>query len=88
MQDFFDFLSWLGFTTLTAVVFGFSDLIGLNGLAVLELMTLGLCVSIAGGSGLFLFCRWVASRNTDLSSGIGKLLSGKQRVAVSVFERA
>ena len=88
MQDFFDFLSWLGFTTLTAVVFGFSDLIGLNGLAVLELMTLGLCVSIAGGSGLFLLCRWVASRNADLSSGIDKFLSGTQRVAVSVFERA
>ena len=88
MQDFFDFLSWLGFTTLTAAVFGFTNLIGPTGLAALEFMTLGLCVSIAGGSGLFLFCRWVASRNTDLSSGIGKLLSGKQRVAVSVFERA
>ena len=88
MQDFFDFLSWLGFTTLTAVVFGFSDLIGLNGLAVLELMTLGLCVSIAGGSGLFLLCRWVASRNADLSSGIDKFLAGTQRGAVSVFERA
>ena len=88
MQDFFDFLSWLGFTTLTAAVFGFSDLIGSTGLAVLELMTLGLCGSIAGGSGLFLFCRWVASRNTDLSSGIGKFLSGAERVAVSVFERA
>ena len=88
MQDFFDFLSWLGFTSLTAAVFGFSDLIGSTGLSALELMTLGLCVSISAGSGLFLFCRWVVSRNTDLSSGIGKLLSGTQRVAVSVFERA
>ena len=88
MQDFFDFLSWLGFTTLTAAVFGYNDLIGSTGLAPLELMTLGLCVSIAGGSGLFLLCRWVASRNADLSSGIDKFLSGTQRVAVSVFERA
>ena len=88
MQDFFDFLSWLGFTTLTAAAFGYSDLIGSTGLAAIELMTLGLCVSIAGGSGLFLLCRWVASRNADLSSGIDKFLSGTQRVAVSVFERA
>ena len=88
MQDFFDFLSWLGFTTLTAAVFGLSDLIGSTGLSALELMTLGLCVSIAGGSGLFLFCRWVASRNPDLSSWVDKFLSGTQRVTVSVFERA
>ena len=88
MQDFFDFLSWLGFTTLTAAVFGFSDLIGSTGLSALELMTLGLCVSIAGGSGAFLFCRWAGRRTAYLSSGIDKFLSGRQRVAVSVSERA
>ena len=88
MQDFFDFLSWFGFTTLTAAIFGFSDLVGSTGLAVLELMTLGLCVSIAGGSGVFLLCRWVGRRTACLSSGVGKFLSGRQRVVVSVFERA
>ena len=88
MQDFFDFLSWLGFTTLAAAVFGFSDVIGSTGLAGLELMTLGLCVSIAGGSGVFLLSRWVGRRTAYLSSGVGKSLSGRQRVAVSVFERA
>tara|TARA_Y100001934_G_C11702125_1_gene472797 strand:- start:63 stop:329 length:267 start_codon:yes stop_codon:yes gene_type:complete len=87
MQDFFDFLSWLGFTTLAAAVFGFSDVIGSTGLAGLELMTLGLCVSIAGGSGVFLLSRWVGRRTAYLSSGVGKSLSGRARVAASVLER-
>ena len=60
MQDFLDFLSWLGFTILAAAIFGFSDVVGSTGLTGPELMTLGLCASLAGGSIGFLLCHWVA----------------------------
>ncbi len=71
MQDFLDFLSWLGFTILAAAVFGFSGVLGTTGLTGPELMTLGLCVSFAGGSSAFLLCRgWVAEQ-LNCQAGLG-----------------
>ena len=88
MQDFLDFLSWLGFTILTAVVFGFSGVLGTTDLTGPELMTLGLCVSFAGGSSAFLLCRGLSRRATQLSSWIGQSASDRQSLGASLFERA
>ena len=87
MQDFFDVLSWLGFTLLAAAVFGFNDVIGSLGLTGLEFLTLGLCVSLSGGSGVFLFCRWVGGQAAQLSSWVGHFGSFRQRVGASLFGR-
>ena len=88
MQDFLDFLSWLGFTILAAAVFGFSGVLGTTGLTGPELMTLGLCVSFAGGSSAFLLCRGLGRRATQLSSWIGQSASDRQSLGASRFERA
>ena len=88
MQDFLDFLSWLGFTILAAAVFGLSDVVESNGLTGPELMTLGLCASLAGGSIGFLLCRWVARGAAPLSNWIQHLVSDRQRLDASQFERA
>ncbi|MBE30002.1 MAG: hypothetical protein CL401_01980 [Acidiferrobacteraceae bacterium] len=88
MQDFLDFLSWLGFTILAAAVFGLSDVVESNGLTGPELMTLGLCASFAGGSSGFLLCRWVARGAAPLSTRIQQLVSDRQRLDASQFERA
>ena len=88
MQDFLDFLSWLGFTIVAAAVFGFSDVVGATGLTGSELMTLGLCVSFACGSSGFLLCRWVGRGAADLSSRIRQLVSDVQRLGATLFERA
>ena len=88
MQDFLDFLSWLGFTILAAAVFGFSGVLGTTGLTGPELMTLGLCVSFAGGSSAFLLCRGLGRRATHLSSWIGQSVSDRQSLSASLVERA
>lgn len=88
MQDFLDFLSWLCFTSLAATVFGFSDVVGATGLTGAELMTLGLCVSFAGGSSGFLLCRWAGRGAADLSSRIRQFVSDRQRLGATLFERA
>ena len=88
MQDFLDFLSWLGFTTLAAAVFGFSGVVGTTGLTGPELMTLGLCVSFAGGSSAFLLCRGLGRRAIHLSNRIGQFASDRQGLGASLFERA
>ena len=88
MQDFLDFLSWLGFTILAAAVFGFSDVVGSTGLTGPELMTLGLCASFTGGSVVFLLCRWVARGAAPLSSWIRQFVFDRQRLDASQFERA
>ena len=88
MQDVLDFLSWLGFTILAAAVFGLSDVVESNGLTGPELMTLGLCASFAGGSSGFLLCRWVARGAAPLSTRIQQLVSDRQRLDASQFERA
>ena len=88
MQDFLDFLSWLGFTILTAAVFGFSGVLGTTDLTGPELMTLGLCVSFAGGSSAFLLCRGLGRRAIHLSSWIGQSASDRQGLGATLFERA
>ena len=82
MQDFLDFLSWLGFTMISAAGFGFSSAIKTVELSGLEFMTLGLCVSVACGSGAFLVFRLVGRRVTQMSSRIGKGQLDKQRLAI------
>ena len=83
MQDFLDFLSWLGFTILAAAVFGFSGVLGTTALTGPEL-----CVSFAGGSSAFLLCRGLGRRATQLSSWIGQSASDRQSLGASLFERA
>ena len=65
MQDLVNFLSWLGLILVSAAGFslgGGSYLERLNGL---EVMALGLCISIVAGSGAFLIfhrlAQWVRS---------------------------
>lgn len=82
MQDIFDFLSWLGFTMISAAGFGFSSAIKSVELTGLEFMTLGLCVSIACGSGAFLVFRRVGRRIAGMSGRMGKGGSDEQRLAV------
>jgi len=82
MQDFLDFLSWLGFTMISAAGFGFSSAIKLVELSGLEFMTLGLCVSVACGSGAFLVFRRLGRRVARMSSRIGKGQLDKQRLAI------
>jgi len=82
MQDIFDFLSWLGFTMISAAGFGFSSAFKSVELTGLEFMTLGLCVSIACGSGAFLVFRCVGRRIARISSRIGKGGPDEQRLAV------
>ena len=88
MQDFLDFLLWLGFTIFAATVFGFSDVVGATGLTGAELMTLGLCASFAGGSSAFLLCRSAGRGAADLSSRIRQSASDRQRLGATLFERA
>ena len=82
MQDFLDFLSWLGFTIISAAGFGFSSAIKSVELTGLEFMTLGLCVSVACGSSAFLVFRRLARRVARMSSRIGKGQLDKQRLAI------
>ena len=85
MQDFLDFLSWLGFTIVAAAVFGFSDVVGATGLTGSELMTLGLCVSFVCGSSGFLLYRWAGSGAADLSSRIRQFVSDRQRLGATLI---
>ena len=82
MQDFFDFLLWLGFTMISAAGFGFSSAIKAVELTGLEFMTLGLCASIACGSAAFLVFRCVGRRIGGMSSRMGKGEPDEQRLAV------
>ncbi len=82
MQDFFDFLSWLGFTMISAAGFGFSSVIKSVEFTGLEFMTLGVCVSIACGSSAFLVFRCVGRRIAGMSSRMGKGEPDEQRLAV------
>jgi hypothetical protein len=72
MQDFFDFLLWLGFTMISAAGFGFSSAIKAVELTGLEFMTLGLCTSIACGSAACLVFRCVGRRIAGMSSRMGR----------------
>jgi hypothetical protein len=65
MQDLVNFLSWLGLILVSAAGFSLGGGIYLERLNDLEVMALGLCVSIVAGSGAFLIfhrlARWVRS---------------------------
>ncbi len=82
MQDFLDFLSWLGFTMISAAGFGLSSVTKSVESTGLEFMTLGLCVSIACGSGAFLAFRLAGQRVARMPSRIGKGQLDKQRLAI------
>ena len=63
MQDLINFLSWLGLTLVSAAGFSLVGGIYLERLNGLEVIALGLCISIVAGSGAFLIfyrlARWV-----------------------------
>ena len=65
MRDLVNFLSWLGLILVSAAGFSLGGGIYLERLNGLELMALGLCISIVAGSGAFLIfhrlARWVRS---------------------------
>ena len=65
MQDLVNFLSWLGLILVSAAGFSLGGGIYLERLNGLEVMALGLCISIVAGSGAFLIfhrlAQWVRS---------------------------
>jgi len=86
MQDFFDFLLWLGFTMISAAGFGFSSAIKAVELTGLEFMTLGLCTSIACGSAAFLVFRCVGRRIAGMSSRMGRAIPMSNASLFSYFK--
>ncbi|HCX87139.1 MAG TPA: hypothetical protein DG761_03870 [Gammaproteobacteria bacterium] len=78
MRDFIDFLMWSGFTLISAG--GFSQWSGVyvEGLDGPELMALGLCASVVGGSGALLMLRGLFRVAVGLPL-LSKLLSGGWR---------
>jgi len=60
MQDLINFLSWLGLTLISAAGFSLGGGIHPEWLNGLEVMALGLCISVAAGSGAFLLFRRLA----------------------------
>ncbi len=60
MQDLINFLSWLGLTLISAAGFSRAGSIHPGWLNGLEVMALGLCISIVLGSGAFLVFRGLA----------------------------
>ncbi len=60
MQDLINFLSWLGLTLISAAGFSFGGGIHPEWLNGLEVVTLGLCISVVSGSGAFLLFRGLA----------------------------
>jgi hypothetical protein len=65
MKDLVNFLSWLGLILVSAAGFSLGGGIYLERLNGLEVMALGLCISIVAGSGAFLIfhrlAQWVRS---------------------------
>ena len=65
MKDLVNFLSWLGLILVSAAGFSLGGGIYLERLNGLEVMALGLCISIVAGSGAFVIfhrlARWVRS---------------------------
>ena len=60
MQDLINFLSWLGLTLISAVAFSLGGGIHPQWLNGLEVMALGLCISVVTGSAAFLLFRGLA----------------------------
>ena len=67
MQDLVNFLSWLGLILVSAAGFSLGGGIYLERLNGLEVMALGLCISIGAGSGAFLIFHRLARSIRRLS---------------------
>ena len=67
MRDLIDFLFWFGLTLISAVGFTQGGGLYVDGLDGPELMALGLCTSIVGGSGAFLMFRGLFRAAVGLS---------------------
>ena len=74
MQDLINFLSWLGLTLVSAPGFSLVGGIYLERLNGLEVIVLGLCISIVAGSGAFLIFHRLARWVRRLS--LGRIQSG------------
>jgi len=73
MRDFIDFIGWSGLTLASAVGFsqlGFVYNAGLDGP---ELMALGVCTSLAAGSGAYLLLCMLVTRVRSLPESVGHL---------------
>ena len=67
MQDLVNFLSWFGLTLVSAAGFSLGGSIYLERLNGLEVIALGLCISIVAGSGAFLIFHRLARSIRRLS---------------------
>jgi len=83
MRDFIDFLLWFGFTLVSAAAFTKWGGVYVEGLDGPELMALGLCTSIIGGSGAFLMIQGLLRTEVGLSL-LSKRLSDRSGCAGTI----
>lgn len=71
VRDFIDFIGWSGLTLASAVGFSQLDFVYNAGLDGPELMALGVCASLAAGSGAYLLLCTLVARVRSLPDWVG-----------------